>query len=421
MSRAQTALHIALLALAALGILTGLVWANTALARRYPVGKGEFLATWTAARAFLAEGRDPYGDDVARQAQTLIYGHPAGEGERPYRLTLPFYLLPLFFPFALTDDPILARGLWLSLSEIALLTLGFAALSLAGWTPQSPSLALFLLVALLWTCAVIPMAGGSLVILHGVLIAAALLALRAGQDELAGALLALATFRWGIGGIPLLFTAVWAWSHRRGRVFATFGMTLAILLGIAFILYPSWLLPFLRSVVADRKNAIGMTMRLPLVYWWPEYGRRASGVLSGLLAIVLFLEWRAARRQGFRHFYWVFSLSLTLPPLIGSRATADRYALLILPLTLTLAMIEDRWERVGKWLNVAFLLATLIGGWALFQTFITSPLPEAEFAFLFLPPLIALSGLYWSRWWSLRPPRTWLDRARQALRQKNIS
>ncbi|RME87726.1 MAG: hypothetical protein D6770_08670 [Anaerolineae bacterium] len=410
-------IRVILFILLVLAVLAGLAWANTALARRYPLGGGEFLATWSAARA-LVEGGDPYSKDVAHQTQTLTYGRAAREGEYPYYPNLPLPLLLLFLPFALTDDPVLARGLWLSLSELALLALAFAAPLLAEWRPRRLSLTVFLFLALLWAYALIPLVGGFLTILHAALITAALLALREEQDELAGALLALVTFYWEIGGLLMLFVALWLRSHRRGRPFVTFAMTLATLSGIAFVIRPSWLLPFLRAVIADRRAAIGMTLRLPLVYWWPEGGRPLAAILSSLLAIVLLLEWRAARRQGFRHFYWVTCLTIALPPLLGIRTAAHHYPLLILPIALTLATIEDRWERLGKWLAALLMLFLLGGTWALFRSFTHSIAPEAEIALLFIPPLLATLGLYWSRWWILRPPRTWLDRVKRFIQER---
>jgi hypothetical protein len=35
---------------------------------------------------------------------------------------------------------------------------------------------------------------------------------------------------------------------------------------------------------------------------------------------------------------------------------------------------------------------------------------QQETLFLWLP-LFCLTGMYWIRWWALRPARTWLERA----------
>ena len=70
-------------------------------------------------------------------------------GQNPYYLTVPFFLLPIYFPFALISDslpalfpskfvvdPSIVRGLWLILNEGALLATAFLILRLIEWSPR---------------------------------------------------------------------------------------------------------------------------------------------------------------------------------------------------------------------------------------------------------------------------------------------
>ena len=87
---------------------------------------------------FLFNHVNPYNLDVALRSQQLAYGRAASSGQNPYYLTVPFFLLPIYFPFALISDslfalfpskfvvdPSIVRGLWLMLNEAALLAAAF--------------------------------------------------------------------------------------------------------------------------------------------------------------------------------------------------------------------------------------------------------------------------------------------------------
>ena len=110
-----------------------LIGVNIGLSRSV-AGGGEFYSAWNGARMFLFSHVNPYNLAVAHQSEQLAYGHAAGGGQDPYYLTVPFFLLPIYFPFAFISDtlfvlfpsrfvvdPTVVRGLWLLLNEGALL------------------------------------------------------------------------------------------------------------------------------------------------------------------------------------------------------------------------------------------------------------------------------------------------------------
>ena len=388
-------------------IVIALVWINVSLAHQLPGGR-DFLANWTGARAFLFGKNDPYGVIAGSKIQLLIYGRMARPGEYPYRPQYPFYILFLYFPFALIADPSLARGLWMMASEIALAGVGLLSLRLSEWRPRRILIAAFILFSIFWFYGTYPLLEGDAVIMMALVFVGALLAIRSGLDELAGALLALSTFKWEVGGLFLLFVLVWTLSHRRWRVVAGFLMALFVMLGIAAVLYPDWLLAFLRAVVVNLKNETGLTPGDLFVQWWPDIGRQLGWTLTIILAVILLLEWRAARGLEFRRFFWTACLTLTITPLLGIRTTPINYIVLLLPLTLILAIAEKRWQS-GKWYIIAIMLMVFVGPWALFWQSTIGHLNSQDIT-MFLPlPVLVLIGLYWIRWWIIHPPRTWLD------------
>src|SRR3989304_619813 len=111
-------------------LAAGLLALNWRLAGQFGAG-ADFLPARQGTRAFLFEQTDPYSLAVAGQTQLEVYGRAAHATEFPYALDIPFPLLILFFPFALLPDPVWARAVWMTLSELGLLLLATLALRLA--------------------------------------------------------------------------------------------------------------------------------------------------------------------------------------------------------------------------------------------------------------------------------------------------
>jgi ACR3 family arsenite efflux pump ArsB len=80
-------------------------------------------------------------------------------------------------------------------------------------------------------------------------------------------------------------------------------------------------------------------------------------------------------------------------------------------LALILAATVNRWS-VGNWLALLLLLIVLLLPWGFFvRWFLLHDQRSWDYLFLFFPAFTIL-GLYWTRWWFIRPPRTWLDHVR---------
>ncbi len=97
-----------------------------------------------------------------------------------------------------------------------------------------------------------------------------LYALQNQQDELAGALMVLAFFRWEVG----LFLTLIIWRvyyEKRSHVFYGFGMLIVVLLTISFLMNPSWVIPYLQSSLADLRADYGFTSIAILLRLWPTF------------------------------------------------------------------------------------------------------------------------------------------------------
>src|SRR5664280_1499599 len=160
MSRSLTTLTAIILICLALAVLGGLVWANMQYIHAQPAEK-DFLVPWLGMRTFLQYGDSPYSDPATQRAQILYYGRLAAAGQDPLALWLPFPVELLYFPIALVNDYVLARAIWTTFLEIALVALAFLSLRMTGWKPGRIFLPVILLFPLLWVYGVFSLESGN--------------------------------------------------------------------------------------------------------------------------------------------------------------------------------------------------------------------------------------------------------------------
>ncbi len=382
--------------------------ADVMILNRVGVG-GEFLLPWKAARAFLFEHIEPYSSDVAAFVQRSVYGRPAHAGENLYVLDLPFYLLLLYIPLSLPRDPALPGAVWLFLSQAALLGLIWASLRLTDWQPRAAFRAAFFLVCALSLYSLSGFLLGSPIFILGLLYAGILMSMLLEMDELAGALMALAWYRWEVGLPFMIFILARVYAQQRWRVLAGFGMVTGLLAAIAFFVYPDWLRAFLRAGLVILRADFGSSPGVILTRLWPDLGPALGWGITAVTVVLLVLEWSGGRRAEFRRFYWGACLTLALTPLLGLRTESANLVVLILPLALIFSVLRERWSA-GYWLATLVLMLVFLVPWGLFFGPLLTRQVRSDIVFIFLPVFTTI-GLYWIRWWALRPPRTWLERA----------
>lgn len=389
-------------------MLTGFISMNIAVAGK--VGRaGDLLLPWRGVRAVFFDETEPYGETVARSVQMDVYQREARVGEKPYLLDMPFQIVLLYAPLGVFGDASVVRGLYRFVAEASLLALALLSLQLSDWRPRSFFAFLFFLLAGLGYYSLWSLIEGSPAILLGLVYAGILLSLRGGMDELAGTLIAVSLYKWEIGGPLLVLVLLRILQQRRWRVISGLFMTLFIMMVVAFLVYPGWGLSFLQSTMANLRWNYGLTTGAIFTQVWPEWGERLGWALSAFLIIMLISEWRGGRGADSRRFHWTACLTLAATPLLGLRTEMPNLVVLLIPLAFIFAVVRERWKG-GYWLGGILLALVFLVPWALLLgAGIPAGLRE-DLIFLFLP-LFTVTGLYWIRWWAIRPPRTWLERA----------
>lgn len=398
-------IFITAVAILVLAISVGLRFANQSL----PNGGGEFLRHWAGVRGFIFESIDPYSAYVPDVVQGLAYNGKAQAGDDPYILDTPFHLLLLYSPFSLLSDPVTARAIYTLILEWALFALAILSLRLADWETPRWFAVLFFLFVVINFYSFQAIVDASPVLLLGLFYAGILLALRNDQEELIGALIAVSLYFWE-AGLPFLLLISWlCYKQNRTRVLAGFFMLSFVLLAISFLVYPNWIIPYLRAGSNALRVDFGFSVISTLESLLPSYGGYVAWGIILLLVVALGYEWNAVLFGDERRFYWVACLSIAVAPLLGFRTEIENLAVLVIPLAFIFAVAYDRWKRIGALLTFFLLLLVFFVPWVLYL--FAPPAFEAvsqKVIYLFLPVFTVL-GLYWVRWWAIRPPRVWAD------------
>lgn len=378
----------------------GLVWANFQFSTRGTRGN-DFAVYWSSARTLLFDGATPYGDLASLKSQNLLYGLGGRPSDPPSRLDLPFHIELLILPFALISNYQVAIAIWLSILEIALVITVFVCLRTFHWRPNPAVGAEIIFFTLFSVYGLWALMLGNAIILAGLLIAAALLALREKQDELAGVLLAMTTFKFMSVGLLLIFILLWAVFQRRHRIFIPFLMTLIIMVLLSFFFFPNWFVPFIKAVILNLKYGLWLTPPIFFKDLFPYVGNRLGWVVSGLLAIILLVEWWQARKKEFQQMVWTAGLTIALTPLLGFPTYPQNYILLIIPLIFCLSILANRWTSSSSFVISGIIVLLFVATWvaALFAV------NEIRMLYLALP-IFTIFILYWIRWWAVATPRT---------------
>lgn len=385
----------------------GLVWVNYRYSVRNP-GGNDFLARWMGARMWLMDGTSPYDDRVSLATQQQIYGHPAdpAKGEDVNHFVYPLHAMVFFAPLGLLEY-LPARVLWMTLLEICLAGLVFVSLRLTEWEVAPVKLAVLLLFSLMWYHGLRTIVVGQFAGVNAVLIGLGLLFIWQKSDVAAGVFLALSTSKPQMVFLLVPFVLLWAVSRRRwGLVWGLVGGSAALLVA-SLALIPDWPLQMLRQMLEyPEYTNIGSPISI-IANAMPGIGRTLNGVLTVSLALYLLIEWALAWGKDERWFLWTALMTLVVTNLVALRTATTNYVVLLPVLFLIFRVWEQRWKRAGRvgvWVSLAGLLAGL---WGLF---IVTVQGNVESAWMYLPlPFFCLFGLWWVRWWAVRPPRLMLE------------
>ncbi|RPI85408.1 MAG: DUF2029 domain-containing protein [Chloroflexi bacterium] len=412
MNHQRTPLSIYGLAILILLVFAVIILVDYQFASQRPGGY-HFIEYWSSARAFLNEGKSPYSASTQQEIRLQAGELSIDNENQSFYAAYPLYGIPLFLPFALSPNYFVARLIWIVTLQAALGLLVWFSIKVTAWRTGQALGVLVLLFALTNVYSVIPVITGNVVVIVACLLVAALNAVRSGLDELAGILLAFSTILTPPVLLLLLFILYWAASSRRWRLFAWMTVSWLLLIAASMLLIPDWPLQYSRTMIQYFQGARFTTLGSVLRTWWPGLGAQMGLAISGLLALILAAEWWLARKGDVRHMLWTASLTLVASHWIGIPTSAENAALLLFPLFVVFATLEEHWGPRMRIATLVMMLVLLVGLWAFVWSDINQPDLPLSFPELFFPlPMFLLVGLYWVRWRAIRPQRLLLSELR---------
>jgi hypothetical protein len=401
-----------------LGILSiiGLIWANQRFVHNYQVGK-EFARQWAIVRSYVTEGVSPYDPAISTKAAKLLGESSNSEG---LIFTQPFYAIIIILPLAVITDLAIAKTVWLFILELCLIGLTILGIRFTQWRPGLWNWLLLVVYGLLGFPAFIALVEGDMVILVTIFLAASLVALRLGWDELAGIALAFATIMPEVILTIGIFILVWIISKRRLRFMVWFFFTIIVLTIIGLFFIPDWPLQYLRVLLNYNHPVLGWFSTFSIFTTrWPGVGRQLAWFFSVGIVVIQLIEWGLAMRKDYNWFIWTACLTITIGFWVGIPTRIENFYLLSIPIILILAIWDQRIPGKGHWLPIVGLISAIVGMWLLFLNKVFNGTIESlPNVFIITFPLLILVGLYWIRWWCVRPQRLGMDelRAYEALR-----
>lgn len=393
----------AVLLILVIGSIIGLTWINYQFSSQNP-GGNDFLARWNGAHEWLINGNNPYTNQVSEVAQRMIYGRLANtsNGEDIAHFVYPLYSMIFFAPFALMDYT-LARAVWMTVLELAMIALTVVSIQLTGWKLKAAILGGILLFSLLWYPSIRTIILGQFSGINALLMLTALLCIKNDRDKLAGFLLALSTSKPQMSYLLVVFVIIWAIRSSRQRIWLSFLISIGVMIGVGWLLLPGWPIDWLRQLI----NYPGYTERIGsivsiLAGITPGIQDTLGKGLLAVFYLYLLFEWVRTRGNDVPTFLWTAYITLVITNFVAYRTATPHYVALIAPLFLISRVLTERWGKFGKGLTWVLYLVFFIGLWALFLLTISG---NEEQAIMYVPvPVIIMIGLWWIRWWAVRPP-----------------
>lgn len=431
MNSSRRTILIILTGLGIIFLLVVMTYGNLMLAENFPAGK-QFAVPWMAARAWVKEGISPYdfsigdqimnpqgnsGDQVIDYLGIVI---PDESVELPVKLTpgrdypqfsYPLFSMLFFAPFGLIDFS-LALAVWMTVLEVCLVLLVLASIQLAKWELGIAWIILLVIFSLLWYYTATLIINGQVGVITALFVTLSLIFLLQKQDILTGIFLAFATLNPQMIVLLVPFILLWSLSVKRKDVVWSYLVTLIIMIMAFIILIPSWPISwFLRlyemstSTIPSDSPVVSIASNMPGIYL------PVIILLYSVLLVYLFYEWILALGKDEQWFLWTAMLTIVISNLAGYKTGITNYVLFLPVLFLIFKVLEERWQAGGRFLAGITLLFLGVFIWVIIlvlrQTFI-------EPVWVFFPlPLVSLLGLWWVRWWFIRPPQLLIDKMKK--------
>jgi hypothetical protein len=389
-------------------LLAGLVWVDYRFAQSGVAGEG-FSIQYLGIQSLVKAGSDPYGDQVTAQIQQSVSTENAFVIDNYPKFTSPLYSGLVIFPIALIGDRVVAHALWLTLQLLLIFGILLLCLRMTSWKPSWYTFFLFTLCLVFSYQVVVPWLDGGLPVWVVFFLVITFIAIGANRNEVGGVFLALAMVQPQMVILPVAFTIIWCLSTKKSVLVVWFLITLVILSVISLFIVPDWIIQYIKLLYNFSRYFPPGTPGLFFSINFPGLGSQLGWLVSGLAVIILVVEWFLSLRKDFRWFLWTVCLTMVLSQWVGIPIVPMNFIQLIIPFILISAMLTERWQRGGPWAAVVIAAVLFVWQWGVYYLDLHSSQPAMQLNLIFPLPALLLIGLYWVRWWAIKPRRLLIE------------
>lgn len=391
--------------------LGGIVWGTFQLVESNPFGIG-FSIQYLSIRSLVMDDISPYSNENAQIIKNTdaepYYYNRGGE---------PKYISPLFsgvviFPFSLIGNETLAHGLWSTIQFLAIFMITYLGLRITGWKTSWYSFFFFLIFSLFSYHIVIPWIDGGLAIWSALFLIIAISFIQNDQIEASGVFLGLALIQPIMVILPIIFIVIWSISQGKKLLIVWFFLTIVLFSIIGLFFVSDWFIQYLRLLYNFSNNFPAGNLALLFSGIWPGFGHQFGWIFSGICIVLVLTEWWLAVKKGFRWFLWTVCFTIVISQWIGIPTVPENLFGMIFALIFVSALFVERWSRGGQWVGVFISIVLFVWEWALFYNNTFSLNPGMQNNLIIPLPFVLLIGLYWVRWWAVKPRGLLLDELR---------
>jgi hypothetical protein len=361
----------------------------------------EYPIDYLATKHWLEDNRSPYdlanGDEV-KGILGAGFEKDISQGITYFRYPLSTTLL--FIP-SLVLPLVVAQSLWMTFSIICLVTGSLLMLVLLRVKYKPVILVATALFAAFNYFSIQGIASSSLLPLLILIILLILVLLYGRHDAWAGVVgtFSLIFFQYGL--LIMLFLNIWAIRGKRKQFLRSFWAMLVFEVAISLILSPNWMVGWLSSILQEITESGRYASLLSELIGinFPE-GLWLNLILHLGLLLAVIASATTFKFEDDQETTWAISIIMTIASLIVFPALPGSQIFCLPALIMVVQSWLSRWERHGNHFFWIVMVILLVVPWVL------SIIPRSNGVIYtqgLLFAVIGLAGLWWIRWWMMRP------------------
>lgn len=357
-------------------------------------GLADFMVPWEASRSYYIDGVNPYSDEAGLNIQNQIYGRPAQGSENLAYFAYPMYASVMIAPLVYIDYA-WASAIFLVILEAMLVTAIFLILDVFSWKPPALIVTLLVLSTLIIYYPARGLILGQLGMVAYFFHILAIWALYKENQTLAGVALAISTLKPQMSYLIVPFLLLWAFRTQRWRFITVFSVSFLVLLGVSFLVLPTWINDWLYQVFLypDYTNFNSP----PVWIIFQKYlglGDIVELIVTASGYIYMLWLWYGVIIQRKKErFMWTVAMTFTITHLIAFRTATPHFVTFSLPLIFYFKHMRRIWIYIT--LAVLFVIP-----WAQFVLTLQGD-SEDQSMFLFAPIAMFIVLLFTRKmWWS---------------------